>query len=170
VLTRAGRLWAVADVREPRAVQLPAPAFREPPACLAVLPPRQTLAGGVIALVGAGGTLWEVDDAAAREHVPGRLTPSLAGAANGAPPPAGSAGSAAPPPALQHIAPSPDGALLALYLADGRLLVASADLSRQARRAARCIPRALARALFLASVRPLTRAPLLPSQPTTIIV
>lgn len=159
VVTAGGQIWAVPDVHEPRPARLAAPAFKGAPNALAALAPGQTLSGGAVALVAAGGTLWEVDEGTAEEHPLARL--GLGGAASvggssagpaaaGAPsaPPAasasgasagnagvgnagGNAGGAAGAAAVAHIAPSPDGQLVALFTADGRLTVLTADLSRK---------------------------------------
>ncbi|GLC37683.1 hypothetical protein PLESTM_000635700 [Pleodorina starrii] len=138
-------IWVVSDLHDPRPVQLKSPskdAYRAAaaaaaagaaaggagggngggsplhgglgrpglPQCLTVLDPRYTLSSGVEVLAAVGGSLWQLDEASATDHYPPALR---------------TAGGAV------HLEVSPDGAFLAVYTRDERLLVMSADLTRQ---------------------------------------
>lgn len=116
LVTGSHQVWAVADVKDPRPVKLSAVNFKTPPKGIAVLPPKQTLSGGVVGFVPSGPGVWELDDSGAQEHVVRAAS-----------------GGSGPTYAISHLCPSPDGQLVALFGSDGKLIVVTADLSRKVR-------------------------------------
>ncbi|KAG2424052.1 hypothetical protein HYH02_015233 [Chlamydomonas schloesseri] len=153
-VSQPGSIWVVPDLRDPRPVRLASPplaafAASSPedaraeqnsngllslgglgrpglPSCVAVLDPRHTLSTRVEVLAVVGGVLWQLDEVSATDHHPAALR-----AAGGA----------------DHVAVSPDGAFVALYTRDHRLVVLAADLTKQLTefemRGAECAPQGL---------------------------
>eukprot|EP00198_Chlamydomonas_reinhardtii_P010037 XP_001699374.1 VPS16-like protein [Chlamydomonas reinhardtii] len=153
-VSEPGSIWLVEDLREPRPTRLTSPpltAFTPTatednrgdlggsgllslgglgrlglPSCVAVLDPRHTLSTRVEVLAVVGGVLWQLDEVSATDHHPAALR---------------SAGGA------DHISVSPDGAFVAMYTQDHRLVVLASDLTKQLTefemRGAECAPQAL---------------------------
>ncbi|KAK9815234.1 hypothetical protein WJX72_000416 [[Myrmecia] bisecta] len=105
VLTTGFALWAVTNLEEPRPQKLASPALMQRPHCMAVIEPRHTLSGHVEVLLATETSIIVVDADAANEHA------------------------VASSPVLR-MAVAPDGQFVALFTADGRLLVWVSDLTK----------------------------------------
>ncbi|GFR52292.1 hypothetical protein Agub_g14827, partial [Astrephomene gubernaculifera] len=152
-----GSIWAVTNLHDPKPTRLAMPpaaaimlatsspsssasASTSPtsprpglPSCLAVIEPRHSLSRGLEVLAVWGDTLWQLDDCSATDHHPPALRGAGAGGRGG-----GGKGAAAAAAAAAgggggavHVEVSPDGAFVALFTAGGRLVVLSADLTKQ---------------------------------------